>query len=145
MIFLFLIPGTGQITAYQPGEKIEYIIHYGLITGGEATLELKKDTSAGTELWHSKITGRTTGIVDALFKVKDIYESYMNPETELPVRSIRNISEGRYKRYNVVDFRSLDTAGFGNTYQRSDRSTHYSAGNTRYSFMLLLVPQSYPA
>ena len=101
---LFLVPGNGQITAYQPGEKIEYVIHYGLITGGEATLELNKDTSAGPELWHSKITAKSLGIVDALFKVKDIYESYMNPETELPVRSIRNISEGNYKRYNVVDF-----------------------------------------
>ena len=101
---LFLVPGNGQITAYQPGEKIEYVIHYGLITGGEATLELNKDTSAGKELWHSKITAKSLGIVDALFKVKDIYESYMNPETELPVRSIRNISEGNYKRYNVVDF-----------------------------------------
>jgi hypothetical protein len=103
-IFLFLSTGKGQITAYQPGEKIHYIIHYGFINGGEAILELNKDTSTGKELWHSVITGRTLGMADALFKVLDIYESYMNPETELPLRSVRNISEGNYKRYNVVDF-----------------------------------------
>ena len=102
--FLFLLPGNGQITAYQPGEKIDYIIHYGLITGGVATLELTKDTSLGTELWHSVITARTTGIVDAIFNFLDIYESYINPETEFPVKSIRNVIEGRYRRYNVVDF-----------------------------------------
>ncbi len=43
-------------------------------------------------------------MADALFKVKDIYESYIEPETELPVFSIRNIQEGRYRKYNEVFF-----------------------------------------
>ena len=103
-IFLTIFSGNGQITAYQPGEKVDYLIHYGLITGGEATLEVKKDTTFGTELWHTVIVGRTTGFADAIFNVLDIYESYINPRTELPVRSVRNIKEGKYKRYNVVDF-----------------------------------------
>ena len=34
----------------------------------------------------------------------DIYESFIDPATELPVKSIRNIHEGRYKKYNVVLF-----------------------------------------
>lgn len=103
-LILFHSKGNCQITAYQPGEKIHYTIHYGFITGGEAILELNSDTLSGRETWHSKLTGRTLGIVDALFKVLDIYESHMDPSTELPLRSIRNISEGNYKRYNVVDF-----------------------------------------
>ncbi|HBE42185.1 MAG TPA: DUF3108 domain-containing protein [Bacteroidales bacterium] len=103
-LILFLMPGNSQITTYQPGEKIYYTIHYGFITGGEATLELNTDTLAGTEIWHSRLTGKTLGIVDVLFKVLDIYESFIDPCTELPVRSVRNISEGNYKRYNVVDF-----------------------------------------
>ena len=103
-VFLSQLHINGQITAYQPGEKIDYIIHYGFITGGKANLELKIDTSSGKELWHSVITGRTTGLADVLFKVLDIYESFINPETEMPVRAIRNISEGNYKRYNVVKF-----------------------------------------
>lgn len=100
----FLLPGNSQINAYKPGEKIYYSIHYGFITGGEAILELNVDTLSGSEIWHSRLTGRTLGIIDALFKVLDIYESYMDPLTELPVRSVRNIREGNYKKYNVVDF-----------------------------------------
>ncbi len=42
-----------------------------------------------------KLDARTTGMADALFRVRDIYEVYINPETELPVKSIRNISEGQ--------------------------------------------------
>ena len=34
----------------------------------------------------------------------DVYESYIDPATELPVFSIRNIREGRYRKYNEVSF-----------------------------------------
>jgi hypothetical protein len=94
----------GQNGPYQAGEKVSYIIHYGLINGGIASLELKKDSFAGKEVLHSILSAHTTGIADALYKVKDSYESYFNPETELPVKSIRDISEGRYKKYNIVLF-----------------------------------------
>ncbi len=104
LLLLFLVQVPGQTASYQPGERVDDVIHYGLVTGGVATLNLTADTCDGKEVWHSEMIARTTGMADALFRVKDIYESYMNPATELPVKSIRNISEGRYKRYNVVLF-----------------------------------------
>jgi hypothetical protein len=94
----------GQNSPYQAGEKVEYLIHYGLINSGIAKLELQKDTLEGKEVWHSEFLAYTTGLVDALYKVKDIYECYIDPGTQLPVKSIRNVSEGKYKRYNIVDF-----------------------------------------
>ncbi len=93
-----------QVNTYRPGEKIEYIIHYGPVTGGVATLELKSTSLGDSEVWHSRMEARTVGITDAFFKVVDIYEVYMNPTTQLPVRSVRNVREGRYRKYNVVDF-----------------------------------------
>ncbi len=104
--FVFVIPvfSLGQEASYQVGEKVNYSIHYGLIQGGIASLELKPDTFRGKEVWHSVFIGKTTGMADAIFKVKDIYESYIDPETELPVFSVRNIQEGRYRKYNEVIF-----------------------------------------
>jgi hypothetical protein len=96
--------GWGQVISYKPGEKVNYTIHYGLITGGIATLELNSETLNGKEVWHSKLLAKTTGMADAIFKVLDIYESFINPATELPVKSIRNIHEGRYRKYNEVLF-----------------------------------------
>jgi hypothetical protein len=93
-----------QVSPYQAGEKISYDIHYGIITGGIATLELNKTTLDGQEVLHSYLLAKTTGLADVLYRVKDIYESYINPSTELPVKAIRDISEGRYKRYNVVTY-----------------------------------------
>jgi hypothetical protein len=98
---LFLNAQTGPS---RPGEKANYLLHYGLITGGMASLELKNDTLNRKNVWHSIAIGKTTGMADALYKVTDIYECYIDPSTDLPVKSIRNVHEGRYKRYNVVLF-----------------------------------------
>jgi hypothetical protein len=94
----------GQEWSYKPGEKIEYTIQYGIFTGGEALLNLQSENLDGKEVWHSKMITKTTGMAEALYKVLDIYESYIDPKSELPVKSIRNIREGRYRKYNVVLF-----------------------------------------
>ena len=101
---IFSSYGWGQAVSYKVGEKVTYTIQYGVITGGTASLELKSETLDGKEVWHSKLLAKTTGMADAIFKVLDIYESFIDPATELPVKSIRNIREGRYRKYNVVLF-----------------------------------------
>ena len=106
ILFAVLISYSGwcQTSSYKPGETVHYSVHYGFINAGEATLELKPETYKEKLVWHSKLVGKTTGMADALFKVVDIYESYIDPETELPVFTIRNIREGRYRKYNEVIF-----------------------------------------
>jgi hypothetical protein len=105
-IFMSLLglQAFSQPTVYKPGETIKYNLHYGIISAGEATLELMEGVYDGKTVWHSKLTGRTTGMAETLFKVIDIYESYMEVETGLPVFTIRNIREGRYRKYNEVAF-----------------------------------------
>jgi hypothetical protein len=98
------VQDNAQVKSYQPGEKVTYLVHYGVVTGGIASLELKQETLDGKEVLHSVLLGRTTGLADAVFRVYDVYESYIDPKTELPVLSVRNISEGRYRRYNEVTF-----------------------------------------
>jgi Protein of unknown function (DUF3108) len=93
-----------QVVSFKPGEKVTYTIQYGIITAGNATLNLDSDILNGKEVWHSKLAARTTGMAEALFKVLDIYESYIDTVTELPVKSIRNVREGRYRKYNEVLF-----------------------------------------
>lgn len=101
-----LISGSlpGQEPSYLPGEKVDYSIHYGVVQGGVASLEIKSDTFRGKEVYHSVFLGKTTGMADAIFRVKDIYECLIDPVTELPVYSIRNVQEGRYRKYNTVEF-----------------------------------------
>jgi len=105
-LFIIFFPSfvSGQPLYYKVGEKIQYSIQYGFINGGTASLELTEEVLDGKLVWHSKLLAKTTGLADAVYKVLDIYESYIDPLTELPVKSIRNIREGRYRKYNVVLF-----------------------------------------
>jgi hypothetical protein len=105
-LFIIALPllARGQGASYRVGEKINYSIQYGFINGGTASLELTDEVLNGKQVWHSKLLAKTTGFADAVYKLLDIYESYIDPATELPVKSIRNIREGRYRKYNVVLF-----------------------------------------
>jgi hypothetical protein len=102
MIFSFYL--QGQASSYKSGETIAYTINYGFIQAGAAKLELTKEALNGKDVLHSRLSARTTGMAEAIFKLVDIYESFIDTVTELPVKSIRNIHEGRYKKYNVVLF-----------------------------------------
>jgi hypothetical protein len=114
-----------QLQPYMPGEKVFYQIKYGFVGSGRAVLELKDGFYQGEPVWHATVSGQTTGIADALYHVRDTYESYINPETDLPVFSIRNIAEGHYKMYNEVAFDQ--TSRSDSTLVFSDLSGNHTA------------------
>jgi hypothetical protein len=89
---------------FQPGEKVEYLIHYGPLNAGLATAELMRSAYKGTLCYHARAMARTTGLADKLFKVLDTYEGYFDSISLLPVKSVRDVSEGRYKRHDEVTY-----------------------------------------
>lgn len=84
------------------GENLKYLISYGFINGGVASVTFDRDSI--TKMYHINMTGRTIGVANALYKILDIYDCYMDPETLLPVKAIRNVREGSYREYNEVIF-----------------------------------------
>ena len=74
IVFLLTPCLKGQKVPYLAGEKVTYSIHYGIINAGTASLELKNDSIEGQTVLHSVFSGRTTGIIDALYKVRDTFE-----------------------------------------------------------------------
>lgn len=85
-------------------EHLKYVIHYGFVRGGKASLKLKSGRYKGQEVHHLILSGRTTGLTNSLFGVKNTYESFVDKKTLLPIKAIRNIREGSYKRYNELLF-----------------------------------------
>jgi hypothetical protein len=62
----------------------------------------------GKEVYHSKMLAYTTGIADKLYKVRDEYQAWFDPSSLLPSRSIRDIHEGRYTKYDEVRYYHSD-------------------------------------
>jgi len=112
IFFLFLLLTSfiapedeiSKTPVFLDGEKLTYRIHYSGITGGEANITLQKTLLNDKEVFHAVLTGKTTGLVNTLYKVYDVYESYFDPVTNLPDKAIRNIREGNYRYYDEVNF-----------------------------------------
>lgn len=88
-------------TFFGSNETLIFQLRYGFIVGGKVVLEVKENNN----LYHVRGTAFTTGLADEIFSVKDIYESYFEKETNLPVFAIQNVKEGkRYTYYNEMIF-----------------------------------------
>lgn len=93
-------------TAFTYGEKLKYKVYYGLINGGTAEFEVggKPVKVNERDSYHIKVYGRSSGIVDVMFKVKDQFESFVDVDAMIPWKATKNVKEGNYKAIDVVLF-----------------------------------------
>lgn len=96
-----------QKPAYSAGEWFKFRVHYGFVTAGYATLEVKDATYKGRSVHHVKGFGETVGLSKLFFKVKDDYQSYIDKKSNLPLHFVRDIYEGGYTKDVRVDFNHL--------------------------------------
>lgn len=84
--------------AFQAGEKLRYILHYGWLNAGTATLELRQsDTEVGgRKVLHAVGIGESIGAFKAFYSVKDRYETYFDQQGVFPYVFIRRVNEGGY-------------------------------------------------
>ena len=105
--YLLLILITSFFSAQsQPHEKMRYLLRYGIIHGGEVVLESRDTVFQSKKAVHCYMRVQTTGIADKLYKVDDIYESIVDAKSRLPLKSVRNIKERKYRYYNEIIFNS---------------------------------------
>jgi hypothetical protein len=110
LALLLLAPSLSfaqQQKAFKTGERLKYSVHYGIIRGGEAVLEVRDGSYNNKKVNHLYLQGRTVGLANKLYNVNDIYQSFTNLKTDLPYMSIRDINENRYTKYTVQTFDHL--------------------------------------
>lgn len=94
--------------SFKSGEKLTYKVFYNLsfmyVGAGEVTFTINQDELKGHSVYHVVGLGHTYSSYDWFFKVRDRYETFIDTATMLPVRFIRDVSEGDYKKYNVINF-----------------------------------------
>jgi len=95
-------------TAFSSGEVITMKVYYttlGMyIAAGDATFTTTLEKFNGRPAYHCVGVGKSYSFFDNFFKVRDRYESYIDTSTMLPLKFIRDVSEGGYKIYNNVTF-----------------------------------------
>ena len=95
-------------TSFLPGERITMKVYYNTmgmyIAAGEATFTVDEEKFNGKQTYHCVGEGKSYSFFDNFFKVRDRYETYIDTATMLPIKFMRNVSEGGYKIYNNVTF-----------------------------------------
>lgn len=86
-------------SAFKTGEWLRYRVTYGFMDAGEAIMEVKSTSKKGNNrsLYHTIGTGRTLGGFNAFYKVRDVYESYIDQKSIMPWFFKRDVNEGGYK------------------------------------------------
>jgi hypothetical protein len=130
-----------QNTAVNTNEKLVYTASYtlsGLLTEiAQISLETSPVKTSTATLMKLKFTATTFSKFDNFFKVRDLYESYVNPKTLTPLLYKRDISEGGFKKMEQYKFNhktnTIDCVirKFQKNGEFEDKLTVPNTGNTR--------------
>ena len=101
--------------AFQAQEKISYNVYYNVIGlyvhAGSATFTTASEKWMDQNVFHVVGEGSTNPRYDWIFKVRDRYESYFTTSDLQPLRFVRNVNEGKYKKHEEITFnRQTNTA-----------------------------------
>ena len=108
---------------YQAGEWLKFRVHYGMLTGGYATIDIKDAMYKGKTVHHIKGYGETTGIVGLAFGVEDHYESWVDKKTDLPYKFLRKIDEGGHTKNKIIEFDQVGNKAHINDLKHNKKTT----------------------
>jgi len=102
ILFLISFFVSSSLNALQIGEKLTFKIKYGMITAGEATLELNETTYHDSiECYYIKSLAKTNSFFDKIYKVRDKIESIWDKKKLVSYRFEKNLKEGSYRQRRI--------------------------------------------
>lgn len=94
--------------SFQSGENITYTVFYSVVglyvNAGTATFSTTQERLNNKPVYHIIGEGKSNSSYDWIFKVRDKYESYIDTTHLQPLKFVRNVDEGGYKKYENITF-----------------------------------------
>ena len=92
-------------TSFQAGESYVYKVKYGILTVGQAKVDVhdKIFNVNNRPCYRVNVEGRTAGMA-SIWKVKNIYRSFVDTTAIIPQRFIYSARENSYSRDQVFEF-----------------------------------------
>jgi hypothetical protein len=95
-------------TTTQDGEQINYTVYYSVAglyaVAGHASFLNRIDKLNGRAVYHVVGEGSSNARYDWIYKVRDTYESYIDTSDMQPLKFIRDVQEGKNKKYENISF-----------------------------------------
>ncbi len=89
---------------FQNNEFLEFKVKYMSFNTSTASLEIKEEKLNKHKVYHIIGKGKSSRLLGFFFKIKDRYETYINKETMLPEKFIRDIDEGGHTKNIEINF-----------------------------------------
>ena len=112
----FLIPGllslvlpikaaAQAVTAFEPGERLEYVLKWSGIAAGDSVMEIVKgDYVEGAFLYKVISSAKSRSLVDVIYKVRNKYETHIHPMDSLTRKYLFNMKEGGKRELRLLLF-----------------------------------------
>ncbi len=104
-----ILCSTLSFAQIKPNEKLVYAASYnmgGLLTQlAQVTMETEKMSTSKKDFLHLSCQASTFSKWDSFFKIRDLYESYVDPITLRPSLYKRSILEGNYTKVEKYIFK----------------------------------------
>ncbi len=95
-------------TSFKEGEQLTFKVYYNMLNiwvpAGTAIFNTKLENLNGRKVYHMTGDGQTLKSYEWFYKVRDLYETYIDMETMLPAKFVRNVNEGGLKFDHLVTF-----------------------------------------
>ena len=108
LLLLVTLSVKSQNNAIAAGEKLVYTASYnmsGILNDiAQVNMETSEVKTSSATLLRLKCTAATYSKWDNFFKIRDLYESYVNPNNLTPYLYTRDINEGTYYKYMKYTF-----------------------------------------
>ncbi len=124
MFILIQMNTLAQAQAFKEGEVLKFKIKYGWFKASEATLSVAQSELRGKPMYHIVGEGRSTGMLDVFFKVRNRYESYVGINDGFSHRFIRKTSEGGHIKNKMIDFYQDEKRAVVNNFKHDTVSEH---------------------
>ena len=109
LIFCFALSSNGGFSQIKSVEKLVFAASYymsGLMTQlAQVTMETETMKTSKNTFLHLSCQASTYSKWDSFFKIRDLYESYVNPTTLKPSLYKRNIFEGGFTKTEKYIFK----------------------------------------
>lgn len=108
LLFLSFLFGTD--VPFKVGETLRYNASFSGIDAATGKLEvLGKKTIHSIDTYHVRFSATTHGFTDILFPIRDVIDLWLDVETLLPVKVVKNINEGSYKKKNSIHLNQAES------------------------------------
>jgi hypothetical protein len=86
------------------GEKLTYQVYWGMFPVAETRVTSEWIDEGDRTLLAIRVTTKSYALLETIYPVDDFIESVVDPETFLPLRFSKRLSEGRYRLNEITTF-----------------------------------------